>query len=68
MATQAELQQAQAALHALVTGGKAVKVQKDGRSVEYAPINKPDLENYIQLLKVELGVGQVRRPMRVYIS
>ena len=67
MATQTQLDEARAARHALVTGTKAVKVQKDGRSVEYTPASLPQLEKYIQYLETQLGVTRVRRPMGVFL-
>ncbi|SEQ48911.1 gpW protein [Amphritea atlantica] len=67
MATQSQLDEARAAKHALLTGRKAVKVQKDGRSVEYTAVNLPDLEKYIQSLETQLGVTQLRRPMGVFL-
>lgn len=67
MATQTQLDEARAAKHALLTGRKAVKVQKDGRSVEYTPTDLPSLEKYIQSLEIQLGQTKVRRPMGVYL-
>lgn len=67
MATQTKLEQARLAKHQIITGTKAVKVQKDGRSVEYNQANLYQLESYIQQLESELGSGKLRRPMGVYL-
>ena len=66
MATQTQLDEARAALHSLITGKRAVKVQKDGRMVEYTPANRRDLEQYTNQLEIELGQSNRRRPARVY--
>lgn len=65
MATSAQLDEARAALHQLMTGKKAVKVQKDGRSVEYTPININALRQYIQQLETTVLSTNRRRPARV---
>lgn len=67
MATQTQLDQARQARHQIITGTKAVKVQKDGRSVEYNQTNLSQLENYIQQLESQLEGGKMRRPMGVYL-
>lgn len=67
MATQEQLADAQAALHQLLTGKKAVKVQKDGRMVEYTPINRQELERYIYTLQQQLGTSGGRRPAGVRV-
>jgi hypothetical protein len=61
MASQTELNQARAALHDLVLGKRAVKIQKDGRTVEYQQVNIDELRVYIQQLESDLGVGTTRR-------
>ena len=61
MATQAQLDEARTALHQLLLGRRAVKVQKDGRTVEYTPANKRELEEYIGQLEATLGIGTRRR-------
>jgi len=67
MATAQDLTEARAALHSLIIGKKAVKVQMNGRSVEYTPASKSQLEQYINQLETELGLTQARRPARVYL-
>lgn len=67
MASQIELNQACAALHDLVLGKRAVKIQKDGRTVEYQQVNIDELRIYIQQLQSDLGVGTTRRgPVGVF--
>lgn len=61
MATQAQLDEAKAALHQLMLGRRAVRVQKDGRTVEYTPATKRQLEDYIGQMEVALGTGNRRR-------
>jgi hypothetical protein len=67
MTTQIRLQEAQDALHQLVIGKKAVKIQKDGRSVEFTPATRSELELYIRQLQSELNTGSMRRPSRVFL-
>ena len=57
--------EAEQALHQLVIGQKAVKVQKDGRMVEYRPANAGELKQYIQQLKQALSKTTGRRPAGV---
>tara|TARA_R110001583_G_scaffold34551_1_gene115872 strand:- start:22231 stop:22437 length:207 start_codon:yes stop_codon:yes gene_type:complete len=67
MATQTQLDEARAALHQLLLGRRAVKIQKDGRTVEYTPASKRQLEEYIGQLEVELGAaGRRRGPAGVF--
>lgn len=65
MATQQQLDEARTALHQLMTGTKAVKVQKDGRSVEYTPININALRQYIQQLEQTVTNTNRRSPAGV---
>lgn len=61
--------EAQAALHALRTGAKVVKVgyaQGDGnRQVEYTPADEAKLVAHIADLNRALGVGTGRRAMAI---
>lgn len=61
--------EAQAALHALRTGAKVVKVsyaQGDGnRAVEYTPADEPKLVAHIDDLNRALGIRSRRRAMAV---
>lgn len=65
MATQAQLEEARAALHRLRIGKQAVKVQRDGKLVEYSPADANALEFYVKQLEQQLGVGARRRPFGV---
>lgn len=67
MATLQQLNEAREALHLLITGQSTVRVQRDGKLVEFSPANRRDLENYITQLESQLGVGAQgrRRPARV---
>ncbi|MCV6612009.1 MAG: gpW family protein [Amphritea sp.] len=65
MATQQQLTEARDALHQLIVGKKAVKIQKEGRMVEFTPTTRRDLEQYIKQLEIELGLGNRRRPIGV---
>lgn len=55
MASQQQLTEAEAALHQLATGKKAVRLQQNGRIVEYLPANMAQLRAYINELKIALG-------------
>ncbi len=65
MATITQLEEARAALHQLRIGKQAVKVQRDGKMVEYSPANAGALDQYVKQLERELGIGAVRRPFGV---
>lgn len=60
------LAEARQALHALMTGKQVVRIQKDGRSVEYSAVNKRDLVAYINQLERQHDNNQRRRPAGVY--
>lgn len=68
MANQAQLREAEDALHKLLIGKKAVKVMQNGRSVDYAPADIDKLRSYIDSLKAALQpTARVRRsPARFY--
>lgn len=61
MASRRDLEDAEIALHKLVTGQKAIKVQQNGRSVEYQQTDIEKLQYYISTLKAELGLTSNRR-------
>lgn len=61
MATTAELQEARAALHSLMTGKRVASVQKDGRRVDYTATTVGDLKKYIAELEEALKAGSRRR-------
>jgi hypothetical protein len=61
----AQLQEARNALHSLMTGKQVVRIQKNGRSVEYTAINKRELEQYINQLERQADNNKRRRPAGV---
>ena len=62
---QARLTEAEAALHALLTGAKAQSVTVEtGRSVTYTPGNEVALRRHIADLKRQLGQSGMPRPVR----
>ncbi len=58
---QARLSEAETALHALMTGTKAVNVDYDGRRVTFQMTSRATLEAYVDRLKRELGETPRRR-------
>lgn len=56
-----QLQQAKQALHELLLGKKAVKLQQNGRSVEFKPADVSELRAYIAQLETEEGTSSGRR-------
>jgi hypothetical protein len=59
---QTRLTEAEAALHALLTGGKPVQLRRgDGSQVQYGQANAGELRTYIAQLKAQLGVRSRRR-------
>lgn len=65
--TSDQLNEARQALHLLLTGQSMVSIQRDGKRVDFTPASRRDLENYINQLEGQLGVGAPRRrgPARV---
>lgn len=61
MSTKTQLAEAREAYHQLLTGQAVVRIQREGRSVEYREANKSDLRAYISDLERELGTGARRR-------
>jgi len=62
------LKEAQDAYHDLLTGKKAVKVERSGRMVEFTRVNKSDLQTYINELQAAINPetgGRNRRPARM---
>jgi hypothetical protein len=64
---QATLQQwltdAQAALQALMIGGRPVSLSYDGKSVTYTQADRGELGNWIYLLQRQLGLVHGRRAL-----
>ena len=61
MANLAQLEQAKQALHELMIGKKAVKLQQNGRSVEFQPADIQKLKSYIAELETNIGTSSRRR-------
>ncbi|HEJ7174549.1 TPA: gpW family protein [Serratia marcescens] len=61
MATQAQLDDAQRALHDLLTGKRVASIQKDGRSVTFTSATLNELRGYIADLEGQLGLASRRR-------
>tara|TARA_R110001599_G_scaffold100770_7_gene258114 strand:- start:7491 stop:7694 length:204 start_codon:yes stop_codon:yes gene_type:complete len=61
MANQAELDEARKALHDLLLGKKAIKLQQNGRSVEYQQADVEKLKTYVSELSMQLGSATTRR-------
>ena len=62
---QAQLVDAQGALHKLLTGAQRVSVTYDGQEVRYTPASVPQLRAYIAGLKSQLGMGGRARGRRL---
>lgn len=60
-----KLTEAKAAYHQLMTGKKVVRLQKDGRMVDYGRANVHELRNYISDLEGQLGLSRRRPPAGV---
>ena len=60
------LAQAEAALHALLTGGRTASASINGRSVSYTQASIKDLQAYIASLKIDLGLMGRRRWLGAY--
>ncbi|ECY4194736.1 phage tail protein [Salmonella enterica] len=65
MATMAELIEARAALHDLMTGKRVATEQKDGRRVEFTATSVSDLKKYIAEMEASLKTGGRRGPAGV---
>lgn len=60
------LNDAQNALAALMIGRREVVIDYDGKSVTYSAATRGDLEAWISLLQMQLGMTKNRRALRVY--
>lgn len=56
-----QLAEAEAALHQLRIGQHIVSISKGGRTVQFQQTNKQELVDYIDELKVKLGLKPRRR-------
>ena len=65
MTASERLAEALAAQHALLTGGKVVKVTTaDGESVDFAPVEVAKLDAYINTLRREVALASGSRRSR----
>ena len=66
MSIQSQLTEAKAAYHKLMTGQSVVRIQRDGKTVEFRAANRSELRAYITELEAQLSPGvNRRRPARV---
>lgn len=65
MTLQQQLDEARSAYHQLMTGTKAVRIQKDGRLVEFSRATVNELRSYINDLEAQLGLSRRRPPAGV---
>lgn len=66
MTVETKLAEAREAYHALVTGQSVVRIQRDGKTVEFSQASKRDLAAYIASLESQTGgAGRRMRPGRV---
>ncbi|MCL1124150.1 gpW family protein [Shewanella surugensis] len=56
-----KLQQAETAYHRLQTGTMAVSITEDGQQIDFNRANIHQLKNYIDELKLQLGMKSTRR-------
>ena len=65
MTIETQLAEAREAYHKRITGQSVVRIQRDGKTVEYSQASKKDLAAYIADLESQLGgAGRRRRPAR----
>lgn len=66
MSTKQQLMEAKAAYHKLMTGQAVVRIQRDGKTVEFRAADRSELRAYITELEAQLSTGPIRRrPARV---
>ena len=63
---QEKLADAREKYHLLLTGAARVKVQKNGRMIEYQQADASKLKDYIIALEAECGTPKRRAPARVF--
>ena len=61
MTIQRQLAEAKAAYHKLMTGQSVVRIQRDGKTVEFRAADRSELRAYITELENQLNPGVVRR-------
>lgn len=59
------LSEAEAALHALVTGAQEVRIRYKDKEVQYTQASIAQLRGYISDLKAQLGQGRPARARRI---
>lgn len=59
-----KINESEDALHQLNIGKRVAKITRDGKSVEFTPANRSELERYINILKSQL-LGIRRKPLGV---
>lgn len=62
---QARLAEAEAAMHALMTGTQEVSVQYEGHETTFSRTSEDRLRRYIDSLKRQLGMPTGRRSRRI---
>lgn len=68
MTVQTQLLEARDAYHKLLTGQAVVRIQRDGKTVEFSQASKKDLAAYIADLESQIGgAGRRRRPARLVL-
>lgn len=68
MTVQTQLLEARDAYHKLLTGQTVVRIQRDGKTVEFSQASKRDLAAYIADLESQLGgAGRRRGPARLVL-
>ncbi|MBY6032181.1 gpW family protein [Marinobacter daepoensis] len=66
MSVDTKLAEARTAYHDLLLGQAVVRIQRDGKTVEFSQTNKRDLAAYIASLESQTGgAGRRLRPGRV---
>lgn len=65
---QTQLTEARLALHEIITGNKAVSLERAGRKVTFNTTNKQELQQYISELESQANPNRGRRAMRVTYS
>lgn len=67
MSLETQLLEARNAYHNLLTGQAVVRIQRDGKTVEFSQASKKDLAEYIASLESQLGGAGRRRPPARFI-
>ena len=66
MTMQVQLAEARQAYHKLMTGQTVVRIQRDGKTVEFKAADRAQLRSYITELESQIGAsGRRRGPARL---